>query len=596
MTVYQQKAAEWNAEINKIKDKRQEDLDSIKERIEDTKTLMRNAKQAMPQDIATINECKVKLQELQKTYDDAVRYYNDEIDKIAKDKGQEDLDKGKRDYRIEAQEKGYEYSKDVAKDAAKDTMTAAKERHTSNLSPSFYRDIAAAMTSGRPGNVFSDSAATQKEQARNQRNESANRQMEAQQSQQIANRNEYTEAGKVASMQNDAQNRQNIANREGLAGSAAALMRQTNTPDVGAERQRQDQQRNIANNRRELSDAAQQGATESQGLADEFGHKSDEYNNIYDQSQNLAAGITLGYNNNQSTQDTSTQDNTQDNTQETDTEAQAPDNMSTRPEGTVQPQNTGTQEPENTEPQEPENTETQEPATSQESEAPYNNPDLKAEIDAAVQEAKQTFPGDKEQQINYVENKVGWNKYRMSGDERTYWQDKYLKDQINELSSDCRMKDIKGMLARHKKAVSDARMKIIRHDFDTYGRPDPSDFEWLLNELAKQENATDYGINYDGDDNTVLKGYANNIRNYVYNYKPEAQALSPDNDPSVTHIGPMAQDIEKVNPACISKDANGIESVDTSRVAMMNAGAIGDLARSLEDIKERLSRLEAQNV
>ena len=590
MTVYQQKAAEWNAKIDKIKNERQEDLDSIKERMEDTKTLMRNAKQAMPQDTMTINECKVKLQELQKTYDKAVLYYNEEIDKIAKDKGQEDISKGRRDDRIEAQEKGYEYSKDVAKDVAKDTMAAAKERHTSNLSPSFYRDIAAAVTSGRPGNVFSDSAATQKEQARNQRNESANRQMEAQQSQQIANRNEYTEAGKVASMQNDAQNRQNIANREGLAGSAAALMRQTNTPDVGAERQRQDQQRNIANNRRELSDAAQQGATESQGLANEFGHKSDEYNNIYDQSQNLAAGITLGYNNNQNTQNTDTQ-NTQDNTQGADTEAQAPDNMSTRPEGTVQqPQNTGTQEPENTG--------TQESTEPQDNLPPTGVSDTidEAYFDKLIKEANEQFPdkvggalgGDRyTERNNYIQNALKQNHAwaALSPEEQEKWTGYFTP----KITSDCGMKNIRGMLARHKKAVSDVRMKIIRHDFDTYGRTGPEDLKWLLNEIA-QNNAPD------PDDNTVLKGYADNIRNYVYNYKPEAQALSPDNDPSVTHIGPMAQDIERVNPACVSKDANGIESVDTGRIAMMNAGAIGDLARSLEDIKERLSRLEAQNV
>jgi hypothetical protein len=191
-------------------------------------------------------------------------------------------------------------------------------------------------------------------------------------------------------------------------------------------------------------------------------------------------------------------------------------------------------------------------------------------------------------------NNVPWNDYNFQSTEHDRnWYEDYIKK--NYLSSDSRLKNLRGMLARHRKTVSDARMKIIRHDFDIFGKPDPEDFKWLMSELAQRDNASDYGTDYDGDDSSVLKGYAENIRNYVYNYKPEAQEINPDNDPNVTHIGPMAQDIEKVNPACVSKDKNGFESVDTARVAMMNAGAIGDIARTLEDIQTRLKRLEAQN-
>ena len=52
----------------------------------------------------------------------------------------------------------------------------------------------------------------------------------------------------------------------------------------------------------------------------------------------------------------------------------------------------------------------------------------------------------------------------------------------------------------------------------------------------------------------------------------------------------MAQDIEQVNPAVVHENAQGIKSVDTSRLAMMNAGAIGDLARMLKDIDSRLKK------
>lgn len=83
----------------------------------------------------------------------------------------------------------------------------------------------------------------------------------------------------------------------------------------------------------------------------------------------------------------------------------------------------------------------------------------------------------------------------------------------------------------------------------------------------------------------VLDGYIEHIRNYAYNYKPEATNVDPNIDPSEDHVGPMAQDIEKVNPACVKTDENGVKSVDTSRLALMNAGAIAELARKIEGLK-----------
>lgn len=83
----------------------------------------------------------------------------------------------------------------------------------------------------------------------------------------------------------------------------------------------------------------------------------------------------------------------------------------------------------------------------------------------------------------------------------------------------------------------------------------------------------------------VLGKYAQHIQNYYYNYKPEAQALDPSIDPNEEHIGPMAQDIEKVNPAAVKENAQGIKSVDTGRLALMNAGAIADLARQVKEMQ-----------
>jgi len=84
----------------------------------------------------------------------------------------------------------------------------------------------------------------------------------------------------------------------------------------------------------------------------------------------------------------------------------------------------------------------------------------------------------------------------------------------------------------------------------------------------------------------VLNGYMRHIRNYLYKYKPEAVKIDPSIDPNEEHIGPMAQDIEKVNPAAIIETPEGVKTVDTSRLALMNAGAIAELAREVAELKE----------
>lgn len=96
----------------------------------------------------------------------------------------------------------------------------------------------------------------------------------------------------------------------------------------------------------------------------------------------------------------------------------------------------------------------------------------------------------------------------------------------------------------------------------------------------------------DADEDTILEAYANNIYNYLYNYKDEATAIDPSIDPQEEQIGPMAQDIEKVNPACVKETPEGVKEVDTGRLALMNAGAIADLAREMETMLQRLKALE----
>lgn len=95
----------------------------------------------------------------------------------------------------------------------------------------------------------------------------------------------------------------------------------------------------------------------------------------------------------------------------------------------------------------------------------------------------------------------------------------------------------------------------------------------------------DFDTSGDVWEDEVLDKYAEYVNNYEYTYKPEAQEIDSSIDPNETHIGIMAQDIEKVNPACIKETPEGIKTVDTGRLALMNAGAIADLAREVRDIK-----------
>lgn len=97
--------------------------------------------------------------------------------------------------------------------------------------------------------------------------------------------------------------------------------------------------------------------------------------------------------------------------------------------------------------------------------------------------------------------------------------------------------------------------------------------------------AANFNDDFDYNDESVLQQYAQHIRNYRYTYKDEAQDVDPRIDTAEEHIGPMAQDIEKVNPAAVKEDKSGYKVVDTGRLALMNAGAIGELARAVEELK-----------
>ena len=454
------------------------------------------------------------------------------------------------------------------------------------FSQSFYDNIGNAVKGQPTGNLADVKSKGAKEQAQNLRNATATNQMEAQRAQQIANQNPYAEAGKIASMQNDADNRQNVQ-KAGVLGAGAALARKTNATDVQSQIQREDQQQSVANQRREEEQANQQEATEKGNESEQWQFKSRDYTEDKDQSAALSKGEP----------------------------AQPEQKPAEQPKPEQQPEQQPEPETFNANWQSVMNylTYGNDP-TSQWSQPggkdggaaqkyaeamgwqPLSESDVanaSKGFDSPTGELQQIMKSQRPEFMQAWEEgsgRVKDGKQINAGDEG-YEQaaQTNTQDVVKDPPSDSRVKDI-------KKCLCDARMKWIKEDWDRDGRPSREDMMWLVKQQGPfHHNDRDYDPNdYDSwndEDGSILGAYADNIKNYVYNYKPEATQVDPNIDPNQEHIGPMAQDIEQVNPACVKETPEGVKTVDTSRLAMMNAGAIGDLAREIQDLKARLAKL-----
>ena len=471
------------------------------------------------------------------------------------------------------------------------------------LSDSFYRDIGAAIKGQPTGNTLDAAAATAATQSKNLQNDAARREMEGQRAQQVANRNVYGEAGKIASMQNDAQSRQNVQNTSFAAGNAAALKRANNAPDVQAQIARQDQQQNVANERREQTDTQTQAATEMEGNKKQFQIKSRDHDNDMNDSSRLSLGEGWGTSETQQTQDQQTQDQ---QTQDQQTQDQQTQDQQTQSE----PEPEQTQEPISGNPQHVINGLLG--ASKGQDLRSGEGGDDKALYDWAIQQGvtplqpgkqKSQNPNDWEQEFIEVNGAKGQEviqKLRegraMPGNDASTNFDASNYDQMNksmQVPSDARVKNVRSLVD----CLSDIRMKHIKEDFDNYGRCSSKDFDWLLHRIGKlRHNNREYDPFNEADweddtDSSVLNAYADHIRNYVYTYKPEAVEVDSRIDPEQEHIGPMAQDIEQVNPACVKETADGVKTVDSARLAMMNAGAIGELARQLNELNMKFQAL-----
>ena len=132
-----------------------------------------------------------------------------------------------------------------------------------------------------------------------------------------------------------------------------------------------------------------------------------------------------------------------------------------------------------------------------------------------------------------------------------------------------------------KGCVSDFRAKVLQKRLNN-GTFTDDDLHAFDNIMSAIDNESD-------DNGPITDKYAEHVQNYEYNYKPEATAIDPSINPNETEIGPMAQDIEKVNPSAIVTTPEGVKTVDINKLALMNAGAIADLARDIKQIKEMLN-------
>ena len=476
-------------------------------------------------------------------------------------------------------------------DSGDNAMSKNKKGLGLQFSQSFYDNIGNAVKGQPKGNLADVKSKGANAQSQNLRNAAATNQMEAQRAQQKADQNPFAESTKISSVQNDAGARFNVQ-KAGVLGPGAALGRTFDTkPDVQSEKQFEAQQQNVANQRREEEQANQQEATEKGNESEQWRFKSRDYTEDKDQAAALSKGEPA-----QPEQKPEEQTQPEQKPEEQTQPEQKPEEPS-MPSG--EPQHVinallGSSKGEDLRSGQADaaDKELYDWAISQ-GVKPIQAGQHKNESD--VNSWEQEFIANNGEAGQNVMQQLRQGRAGAGNDASRNYSANEI-DQMNKNMtvtknppSDARVKDI-------KQCLCDARMKWIKEDWDRDGKPSREDMMWLIKQNGLfHHNDKDYDPDdYDSwgdEDGSILGAYADNIKNYVYNYKPEATQVDPNIDPNQEHIGPMAQDIEQVNPACVKETPEGVKTVDTSRLAMMNAGAIGDLAREIQDLKVRLAKL-----
>ena len=480
------------------------------------------------------------------------------------------------------------------------------------LSASFYRDLGAHFQGKPTGNTYDAMSGTAHEMANADRLAGAHRQMEAQKEAQEGNRNIYSEASKRSSFKNDLQNKEAVQNSNQL-GKGVALLRSNNVEDPSQDRQYTAERRDRASELRQKGDMENKYAVTDEGDSEQFKIGSRDFDNNINESDRLSKGEGIP------------NEQPEPKLPETPEQPETPANTK-MPAGTPQHvinalfgsskgedlRNGSSQEdkalydwalaqgvkpaPLNTyweqsghDPNKYEQLYINDPNT--------GDTAAKQRVVQMLRQGRVGEGGDASRNFNPNEmdqmhknmsvdaqGNIGYAEgtdcatpgYHLVGEEGPELVKFNGGEQV--LPND-----------ETQLLISDYRMKYIRDALDMGVDLDDPWYEYLLQQHGGKlsKDGRDYDLFNDEDDydESVLQDYADNIRNYVYEYKPEAAKVDPRIDPSEEHIGPMAQDIEKVNPACVKETPEGVKAVDTSRLAMMNAGAIADLAREMTELK-----------
>lgn len=149
------------------------------------------------------------------------------------------------------------------------------------------------------------------------------------------------------------------------------------------------------------------------------------------------------------------------------------------------------------------------------------------------------------------------------------------------------------LAAYERGVVSDERKKRVLEMRSKGGALSNDDIMLLMDMAGNDPSGFGpervFGEDDDGVTDEMLEGYADHLRNYLYTYKDEARDIDPSIDPEEEHKGPMAQDIEMVAPDCVKETPEGVKTVDGERLALVNAGVIGELARRVKALEERIN-------
>lgn len=168
---------------------------------------------------------------------------------------------------------------------------------------------------------------------------------------------------------------------------------------------------------------------------------------------------------------------------------------------------------------------------------------------------------------------------------------KQYESQINTMLADLEQKDSNAYWQIQneygKMVLSDMEEKHVKKLAARGGPYSEEEIAFLMRMAGPDKQGHSYDDESEWDD-SVIDSYAKHLKNYLYTYKEEAQNIDPRINSEEEQIGIMAQDLEQVNPACVKETPEGVKVVDTNKLALMNAGAIADLAREIKQIKAAL--------